>query len=246
MYDPDVLNKLANNEGPNYSFQQNDRSQFNNNMSTSKKPSQAKNSVTNSVTMSQGKRTSNNPNTILPTNENSQYQQTRESNESNFKKSSLVFGKGQQETLLKATNEININTTNNNRTKSKSPLKKPMINASQQKKAPNTASLKKPTRNSLPPQSTNTRGSLNKSKIDDDGVELINPFGDENPGQMNFKARGSVKKNGDEDFVTGLINDGYVDLKDISKWKELCFRIKLTEKEYNLMIREKANLIKIK
>jgi len=42
------------------------------------------------------------------------------------------------------------------------------------------------------------------------------------------------------------ILDNKNSLKDISKWKELCFRIRLTEKEYQLVMKEKANLVKLK
>lgn len=34
--------------------------------------------------------------------------------------------------------------------------------------------------------------------------------------------------------------------KDLAKWKEIVFKIKLTENEYKLLIKEKANIVNIK
>jgi hypothetical protein len=40
--------------------------------------------------------------------------------------------------------------------------------------------------------------------------------------------------------------DNYLEFKDLAKWKEIVFKIKLTEAEYKLLIKEKANLVNLK
>jgi hypothetical protein len=72
---------------------------------------------------------------------------------------------------------------------------------------PNTTSLNKqpPKRTSMPV--TNTRSAMNKTR--DDGIEVI-PFGEDNSMKLDFKKKVN-NKSGEEDFVAGLINDGYVE-----------------------------------
>jgi len=47
-------------------------------------------------------------------------------------------------------------------------------------------------------------------------------------------------------LFNNLLNDGYLEFKDLAKWKEIVFKIKLTEAEYKLLIKEKANLVNLK
>jgi len=52
--------------------------------------------------------------------------------------------------------------------------------------------------------------------------------------------------NGQGGLFNNLLGDGYLEFKDLAKWKEIVFKIKLTEAEYKLLIKEKANLVNLK
>jgi len=47
-------------------------------------------------------------------------------------------------------------------------------------------------------------------------------------------------------LFNNLVGDGYLEFKDLAKWKEIVFKIKLTDNEYKLLIKEKANLVQLK
>lgn len=137
------------------------------------------------------------PNPVLNT-ENS-FQQTKESNLSNITKNSLYFGRNNPES-----------TTKNNivRVASKSPNKSSNFQPEKKVSLPNTAPIKKqvPKKTSMP--LSHQQSLMNKSKNDD--IDII-PFGEDNTGKVDFKSKIGVKRNSQEDFVTGLINDGYVE-----------------------------------
>lgn len=220
MYDPDVLNKMSGNDGPNLSFNQksfifnrSERSGIGMAPNASKK-SNLRNSGANQLnTSTQGKKPSLVPNTILPTNENSVYQQTRESNVSNFTRNSMAFGKSNlnQDSISKGNNDTSINRSsaiNNSNQKGRLASNSPQKAGEKKVQIANSASLNKqaPKRSSMPV--TQQRSAVNKKR--NDGVEVI-PFNDEFTGKTDFKKKNVGNKGQEEDFVTGLINDGYVE-----------------------------------
>ena len=174
-----------------------------------------RNSTTNQLnTSTQGKKSINTPtpyNNILHTNENSVYQQTKESNNSTFTKNSVIFGKTANfpENVSKGNNDTSATksgNTNNMRLVSKSPKKNSYQNE-KKASASNTTSLNKQVKRVSMPV-TNTRSALNKTR--DNDIDII-PFGDDNTGKLDFKSKASANKSNEEDFVAGLINDGYVE-----------------------------------
>jgi len=74
-------------------------------------------------------------------------------------------------------------------------------------------SSKSPVRNNNVATDKKTSSYLSNNSTKKEVAEVIDiiPFGDDNTSKLNFKKKGSTKNNYDNDFVTGLINDGYVE-----------------------------------
>ena len=122
-------------------------------------------------------------NTVLQTNENSIYQQTKESVNSNLTKNTMNFGKNNNEQLQKINTDSNRMQTNlKARVTSTSPQKQ-MISSDKKVNLPSTSTTyKQNIKNSSLP-TTKQRSVINKSKNDD--IDII-PFGDDNTGRINF------------------------------------------------------------
>lgn len=169
------------------------------------------NQINNNV---QAKKVGITPASNLLTGENSFYQQTKESNVTTFTKNSFIYNKNNNlEPMSKANNDFSVNSKQNTnnvsaRAVSKSPIKQNNLQVEKKISLHNNNSniKKEPKRSSQP--ITTQRSSINKTK--DEGIDII-PFSEESNSKFNFKTKGALKTNQDEDLVNGLINDGYVE-----------------------------------
>jgi hypothetical protein len=132
-----------------------------------------------------------------------------------YSKNSNVFGKNTNYEPFSKNNNDPITNTKSNvnsivaRVSSKSPVRN--NNVATDKKTSsylsNNSTKKEVAKRTSQPINS-TRNSVRKPK--DEVIDII-PFGDDNTSKLNFKKKGSTKNNYDNDFVTGLINDGYVE-----------------------------------
>lgn len=129
-------------------------------------------------------------------------------------KNSNIFGKNNYpEPISKNNNDHVINNKINTnsivaRVASKSPVRKNIITSEKKNAYLTTNSIKKEVPKRISQPQNSTRSSAKKQK--DEVIDII-PFGEDNTSKLNFKTKGIGKNNYENDFVAGLINDGYVE-----------------------------------
>ncbi len=131
-----------------------------------------------------------------------------------YSKNSNIFGKNNNYEHFSKNNNDPITNTKSNvnsivaRVSSKSPVRNNNVTTEKKGSYLSNNSTKKEVAKRSSQPINSTRNSAKKPK--DDVIDII-PFGDDNTSKLNFKKKGSAKNNYDDDFVTGLINDGYVE-----------------------------------